>query len=108
MTISDKIKEMAKDLTIPCYYIKRAQGSNECIVYTYTEAPCLTGDMNELRTRYTLLFNVYCKSNVEKTKYLVKEALEKHGFKKKIILGTVLEDNNIYNTAMQYTISLKN
>lgn len=108
MEIGDKIKELSNDLDIPIYYIKRPQGNNDCIIYTYTEVPKLIGDMIELGTRYTILFNVYCKSDIEKTKKKVKQVLEQHGFKKKLILGTVLEDNNIYNTAFQYSISLKN
>lgn len=107
MEIGDKIKELSSDLNIPIYYIKRPQGATNCIIYTYIETPALTGDMLELGTRYTILFNVYCKSDIEKTKKKVKQVLEQHGFKKKIILGTILEENDIYNTAMQYTISLK-
>lgn len=107
MEIGDKIKELSSDLNIPIYYIKRPQGATNCIIYTYTEVPGLIGDMLELGTRYTILFNVYCKSDIEKTKKQVKKVLEQYGFKKKIILGTILEDNGIYNTAMQYTISLK-
>lgn len=107
MEIGDKIKELSSDLNIPIYYIKRPQEVTNCIIYTYTEVPTLTGDMLELGTKYTILFNVYCKSDIEKTKRKIKQVLEQHGFKKKIILGTILEENNIYNTAMQYTISLK-
>ncbi|CAG9702597.1 conserved hypothetical protein [Clostridium neonatale] len=107
MEIGDKIRELSSDLNIPIYYIKRPQGATNCIIYTYTEIPTLTGDMLELGTRYTILFNVYCKSDIEKTRKNVKQVLEQHGFKKKIILGTILEENDIYNTAMQYTISLK-
>ncbi|WP_252242939.1 hypothetical protein [Clostridium sp. ZS2] len=106
MNIGDKITELSKELTIPCYYIKRPEDINKCIVYTYIEMPNLIADNKELTAQYTILFNIYCTSNVEKTKNIIKEALEKHGFKKKIIVGTVLEENNIYNTAMQYTISL--
>lgn len=107
MEIGDKIKELSSDLNIPIYYIKRPQGNNDCIIYTYTEVPKLIGDMIELGTKYTILFNVYCKSDIEKTKKQVKKVLEQHGFKKKIILGTIVEENDIYNTAFQYTISLK-
>ena len=107
MEIGDKIRELSSDLNIPIYYIKRPQGATNCIIYTYTEIPTLTGDMLELGTRYTILFNVYCKSDIEKTRKNVNQVLEQHGFKKKIILGTILEENDIYNTAMQYTISLK-
>lgn len=108
MSIHEIIKQLSEDIEIECYYIKRPADNKNCIVYTYTEVPNLIGDMKELRTKYIVLFNVYCESNVEKTKTLVKEALQYNGFKKKIIPGTVLEANNIYNTAMQYTISLKN
>ena len=107
MEIGDKIKELSSDLNIPIYYIKRPQGATNCIIYTYTEVPSLIGDMLELGTRYTILFNIYCKSDIEKTKKQVKKVLEQCGFKKKIILGTIVEENDIYNTAMQYTISLK-
>lgn len=108
MEIGDKIKELSSDLNIPIYYIKRPQGNNDCIIYTYTEVPKLIGDMIELGTKYTILFNIYCKSDIEKTKKQVKQVLEQHGFKKKLILGTILEDNGVYNTAFQYSISLKN
>lgn len=107
MEIGDKIKELSSDLNIPIYYIKRPQGATNCIIYTYTEVPSLIGDMLELGTRYTILFNVYSKADIEKTKKQVKQVLEQHGFKKKLILGTILEDNGIYNTAFQYTITLK-
>ena len=107
MDISEKIEELKNDLPLPCFYIKRQKKVNECIVYTYTEIPTLIGDCKELGTKYTVLFNIYCIEHVEKIKKEVKAALEKHGFMKKIIPGTVLEENGSYNTAMQYTISLK-
>ncbi len=107
MTIGEKIKETFRDFNIPCYYIKRPQGSNNCIVYTYTESPSLIGDCKELGTKYTILFNLYCKSSVEINKSNLKRLLQDNGFIKKNIFGTILEDNEMYNTAFQYTISLK-
>lgn len=107
MTIGEKIKELKGDLEIECYYISRPSNISTCLVYTYTEVPSLIGDMEEIGTRYTILFNLYCTKNVEKTKELVKKTLAEHGFKKKNIIGTIKE-NNVYNTALQYTISLKN
>ncbi|WP_321833485.1 hypothetical protein [Clostridium butyricum] len=107
MTIKEKIKLLIPDLPIPIYYLKRPDEERNCIVYTYTETPALVGDMKELGTKYTILFNLYCADNVEDTKELIKIALKQHGFKKKIILGTILENNALYNTAMQYYIGLK-
>lgn len=109
MDINNKIKELKGDLPLPCFYIKRQKDIEECIVYTYIEVPNLVGDCRELGTKYTVLFNVYSKQhNVEKTKKEVKLTLEKHGFIKKMIPGTVVLENGLFNTAMQYIISLKN
>ena len=107
MTIGEKIKELKEDLEIECYYISRPSNISTCLVYTYTEVPNLIGDMEEIGTRYTILFNLYCVKEIEKTKDLIKKALVNHGFKKKNIIGPIKEDG-VYNTAMQYTISLKN
>lgn len=107
MTIGEKIKELKGDLSIDCYFITRPENKTNCIVYTYTEVPDIIGDMKEIGTRYTILFNLYCTNKVEETKELVKKALADHGFKKKNIIGTVKE-NDVFNTALQYTISLKN
>ena len=107
MTISEKIEEMAENLNIPCYFIKRPEENEDCIVYTYTEVPSLIGDNKEYGTKYTVLFNLYCKENIEDNKKQLKNALESHGFLKKMILGTILEKNEMYNTAFQYIINLK-
>lgn len=107
MELSEMIKQISLDINIPCFYLKRPADYNNCIVYTYTEVPGLMGDMKELGTKFTILFNLYCESDVEDTKQLVKKTLELYNFKKKIITGTLIEKNNIYNTAFQYTITLK-
>ncbi len=102
------IEETFKDFKLPFYYIKRPNSITECIVYTYIENPALIADMEEKATKYTILFNIYCTKEIEKNKKLVKDLLTRNGFKKKIIVGTILEENNSYNTAMQYIISIKN
>ncbi len=109
MDIGDKIKQSLKDIGLPSYYLKRQNDTNnECVVYSYVETPKMYGDNEEIASKYTILLNVYCKNKIETNKKNVIRAMLKNGFKKKIILQTILEENELYNTAMQFTIALKN
>ncbi len=108
MDIGDLLKQSLKDIELPSYYIKRENNISECIVYTYVETPKMYGDNEEIASKYTVLLNVYCKNKIETNKKNVMQVMLKRGFKKKIILQTQQEDNGLYNTAMQFSIALKN
>ncbi|MBY7006798.1 hypothetical protein FDA25_02555 [Clostridium botulinum] len=108
MDIGDLLKQSLKDIGLPSYYLKRPSDTNECVIYNYIETPKLYGDNVELASKYTVLLNVYCKNKIETNKKNVIRAMLKNGFKKKIILQTILEENELYNTAMQFIIALKN
>ncbi|MGN2369380.1 hypothetical protein ACTFJW_04880 [Clostridium cagae] len=108
MGIGDLLKQSLKELSLPSYYLKRPSNSSECVVYTYIETPKLYGDNEELASKYTILLNVYCKNKIETNKKNIIQAMLKNGFKKKIILQTQIEENELYNTAMQFSIALKN
>jgi hypothetical protein len=106
--IGDLIKNALKDIGLPCYFLKRQSEIEECIVYNYLENANSYGDMKEMSTKYTVLLNVYTKSKIETTKKKVKDAMLNVGFKKVIIVGTIQEQNSLYNTAMQFKIALIN
>ncbi|MBN1067175.1 hypothetical protein DVW02_04140 [Clostridium botulinum] len=108
MGIGDVLKQSLKDVGLPSYYIKRENNISECIVYTYIETPKMYGDNEELASKYTVLLNIYCKNKTEINKKNAIQSMLKNGFKKKIILQTIVEDNGLYNTAMQFSIVLKN
>ncbi|MFT8349469.1 hypothetical protein [Clostridium saccharoperbutylacetonicum] len=108
MEISDLIKNALKDVGLPVYFLKRNDETSECIIYNYIETPNGYGDMKESSTKYTVLLNLYCKTKIEANKKKVKNAMLNAGFKKITIAGTVLEQNSLYNTALQFKIALVN
>lgn len=108
MDIGTLIINALKDIGLPCYFLKRNDETSECIVYNYIEMPNGYGDMKESSTKYTILLNLYCKTKIEINKKKVKEAMLNAGFKKITIAGTVLEQNSLYNTALQFKIALIN
>lgn len=108
MEIGDLIKNALKDVGLPAYFLKRNDETSECIVYNYIETPNSYGDMKEMSTKYTILINLYCKTKIELNKKKVKDAMLNAGFKKITITGTVQEQNNLYNTALQFKIALVN
>lgn len=108
MEIGDLIKNALQNTGLPCYFLKKLDETSEGIVYNYIEMPLAYGDMRESSTKYTILLNLYTKSKIELTKKIVKNAMLDAGFKKSIIVGTVQEQNSLYNTAMTFKIAMVN
>lgn len=108
MEIGDLIKNALKDIGLPCTFLKRSDETSECIIYNYIETPNSYGDMKESSTKYVVLLNLYCKTKIEANKKKVKNAMANVGFKKITIAGTALEQNGLYNTALQFKIAMVN
>lgn len=109
MEITKLLEQTLKNCNeLPAYFIIRERENEECIVYNYIEIPKLMGDMEEIATQYTVLLNLYCKRNIEANKKKVLKAMLNDGFKKRLITSPILEKNGLFNTAMQFSIALKN
>lgn len=107
MSINNKIKEALKTLSIPSYFITRAENPAPCIVYTYIEHPKYFSDNTEKATQYTVLLNVYCISDVENTKKNVIATMKNNGFMKTTVQATMLDDSGFFNTPIQFKICLR-
>lgn len=66
--ITQKIKNALADVSLPAYFITRANDKTDCIVYNYIEKPSRSADNEEKATLYTVMLNLYCKSNIENNK----------------------------------------
>lgn len=106
MSISEKIKNALADISLPNYFITRANDKQECIVYNYTEKPSRNADNEEKATRYTVMLNLYCKSNIENNKNLIINAMQKAGFMKKSVASTVVVEAGFFCTAITFAISI--
>lgn len=106
MSINEKIKNALADIALQSYFITRANDKTECIVYNYTEKPCRSADNEEKATMYTVMLNLYCKSNVENNKKLIINAMQKAGFIRKSVAATVVVDSGFLCTAITFAISV--
>ena len=106
MSISEKIKSALADISLPNYFITRANDKTECIVYNYTEKPCRSADNEEKATMYTVMLNLYCKSNVENNKKEIINAMQKAGFMRKSVASTVVVEAGFFCTAITFVISI--
>ena len=106
MSISEKIKNALADISLQSYFITRANDKQECIVYNYIEKPCRSADNEEKATLYTVMLNLYCKSNVENNKKLIINAMQKAGFMRKAVASTVVVEAGFFCTAITFAISI--
>ena len=106
MSISEKIKNALADISLQNYFITRANDKTECIVYNYIEKPSRMADNEEKATMYTVMLNLYCKSNVENNKKLIINAMQKSGFMRKSVASTVVVDSGFFCTAITFAISI--
>ena len=91
-------------LGIPTYFITRGTNNVECIVYNYISNPILYSDNTLKGTEYTILLNVYSKTNIETTKKNVLAAMRTSKFQGGQVQKTLLEDSSIglYNTPITF------
>ncbi|MBS6601299.1 MAG: hypothetical protein KH333_09875 [Clostridium sp.] len=107
------IKEVLKDIGLPNYFIEREEGIDECIVYNYISKPSYYADNKLKGTNFTILINLYCKSNVEANKRNLLKTMRNNGFKGGNVKTTMLEGEingeKIYNTPIifEYYIAEK-
>lgn len=106
--ISTLVKNALSDLDLPNYFITRLSDKNECIVYNYTAIPSWSADNEEKATKYTVMINLYCKSNIEKNKKDIIIAMQKAGFMRKSVASTVANDTGFFCTAITFAIVLHN
>lgn len=106
MSISEKIKNALADIALQSYFITRANDKQECIVYNYTEKPSRNADNEEKASMYTVMLNLYCKSNVENNKKLIINAMQKAGFIRKSVASTVVVEAGFFCTAITFAISI--
>lgn len=106
MSISEKIKNALADISLPNYFITRANDKTECIVYNYIEKPSRMADNEETAILYTVMLNLYCKSNVENNKKLIINAMQKAGFIRKSVASTVVVEAGFFCTAITFAISI--
>lgn len=107
MKITNLIEEALKEVQLKKSYLIRPTNLSECIVYNYIEKPNQYGDLKEVSTKYTVLLNLYTKDKVERYREIVKKAMLDKGFKK-ITIPPPVYSSGIFNTAMQFKISLIN
>lgn len=106
MSISEKIKNALADISLPNYFITRANDKQECIVYNYIEKPSRNADNEEKASMYVVMLNLYCKSNIENNKKLIINAMQKAGFMKKSVASTVVVEADFFCTAITFAISI--
>ena len=106
MSISEKIKNALADISLPNYFITRANDKTECIVYNYIEKTSRMADNEEKATMYTVMLNLYCKSNVENNKKLIINAMQKAGFIRRSVASTVVVEAGFFCTAITFAISI--
>lgn len=104
--ISEKIKSALADVSLPNYFITRANDKTECIVYNYIEKPSRAADNEEKATLYTVMLNLYCKSNVENNKKKIINSMQSAGFIRKSVASTVIVDSDFFCTAITFVISI--
>lgn len=97
------IAQALSGLGIPTYFITRGS-SIECIVYNYISTPRNYADNTLKGTSYTILLNVYSKTNIETIKKNVLQAMRNAGFKGGQIQNTLIEDSSIglFNTPIRF------
>lgn len=98
------IAQALNSIGIPIYFITRGTNNVECVVYNYISNPSYYADNTPKGTEYTILLNVYSKTNIEITKKNVLEAMRNAGFKGGQVQNTIVEDSNIvlYNTPIRF------
>ena len=105
--ITKKIKTALDEVGIPCYFITRGNNPAPCVVYNYNEKPKFFADNEEKAIQNTLLLNLYCNNNIENTKKLVLEVMQKYGFNKTAVQSTILDGSGFFNTPIQLKICLR-
>lgn len=105
--ITKKIKTALDEVGIPCYFITRGNNPAPCVVYNYNEKPKFFADNEEKAIQYTVLLNLYCNNNIENTKKLVLEVMQKYGFIKTAVQSTILDGSGFFNTPIQLKICLR-
>ena len=88
--ITQKIKNALADVSLPNYFITRANDKTECIVYNYIEKPSRAADNEEKATLYTVMLN----------------AMQNAGFIRKSVASTVIVDSDFFCTAITFVISI--
>lgn len=96
------IKAALNSINIENFYITKADFKGECVVYNYISAPAGYADNRKQGNKYTILLNVYSISRVEETKAKVIKAMNKFGIKGGAAGKTLLEENGIFNTSIQF------
>ena len=103
--ISTLVKNALSDMSLPNYFITRLSDKN---VYNYTATPSWSADNEEKATKYIVMINLYCKSNIEKNKKDIIIAMQKAGFMRKSVASTVANDTGFFCTAITFAIVLHN
>lgn len=106
--ISTLVENALGNLTLPNYFITRLSDKSECIVYNYVATPSWNADNEEKATKYTVMVNLYCKSNIEKNKKDIIEAMQNAGFVRKSVASTIKNDTGFFCTAINFAIVLQN
>ena len=102
--MNELIEQALSSLGIPSYAITRRVNNVECIVYNYISNPNYYADNTLKDTKYTILINVYSKTNTEATKKNVLNAMRNAGFLGGQVQKTLVEDSSIglYNTPIMF------
>lgn len=101
--INNEIIQALKLLGLPTYWISRGkENPHEWIVFNYLEAPKEYSNMQEEKTEFNILINIYCKKqNLATYREQSKKLLNENGFVK------VQINNAFYNDElMNYCIPL--
>lgn len=96
------IKAALESISMENFYITKADHKGECVVYNYISAPFGYADNRKQGNKYTILLNVYSVSKVEETKAKVIKAMNDFGIRGGEAGKTLLEENGIFNTPIQF------
>lgn len=106
--ITDKIKSALVGVALPNYFVTRANNKTDCVVYNYIEKAGRFADNEEKTRTYTVMLNLYCKSNIENNKKIIINAMKNAGFIKKSVASTVVGETGFFCTAITFSISIDN
>ncbi len=101
--MSKYIAEILRGMGIPSYYLKRPQGIEECIVYSFNEYKGHMSDNAEETIKYDCYFNIMISSNISSTINKMKSILESNGFRKIVINSPIIIDGiDLYQITMNF------
>lgn len=95
------IKQALDSIPIENFFITKEDYEGECVVYNYVSTPGFYADNAKKGDKYTILVNIYCKSDVEITKTKVIKAMNNFGIKGEIS-ERAFRENGLFNIPIKF------